>query len=596
MISLLNSLPAGALWGLAALVVLGIFLVLCKEPISARVRAVRKSEESGAFTLMLANLALIVWKALSVPFYLFLFGFPIVFFFFSVLPILDITKENKLTGQDIMVYGEQRDAVALVSPPVDKSLPVPSPLLVKADANKLRSRFNDKEWVGVLTWARLLAGEKYGLDFRRLTDDQVAHIAWRDLKRYHGTTDADLLRIEKTIEKAVPDAATRARLLEWGRTRIRQVDTEATVLRFTRLPQLDWFAWWTVYAEYCPTGEGLAERKKFLIERLGGERRFGRDVWKSLLDFGKDTYDSQPSFNQFLPAGERAYMLAAVSRMVGLDEAGRKMYELERPGASNEAYKILPTGKDYSVLFLLMHVFYPNDDLAYMQFGTGWGGEHSLFALGSGQFSPALLVSGLVLVLWALLVQRSMRRVTITGFGRLLGLRGNPAFERLSKVAFNPWLQLLSLAVVIPLTWAFARMFMEDFYVLYFRSEINLILAVLYSALIGAALCEAIANILALLCIRFGLDPERVFVDNLIAAGLSIAVLLYFQNSWVSIGSGLALGLVTGVALKVIGRKAGAEAATAVADAPRPPPRPVRPSQKKDIPPPARPKRPPDDE
>src|SRR5215471_4176315 len=146
-------------------------------------------------------------------------------------------------------------------------------------------------------------------------------------------------------------------------------------------------------------------------------------------------------------------MVAAVDRMVGLDEAGRKNHELDRDNK-------VPLGKDYGVLFLLLHVFYPNDDLTYMVFGNSWGGEHSLFATGTSVPSAALLVVGLYLVLWALLVQRSLRRLTIHYLGRAVGLGDNPILARLTHAAFNPWLQVLSLVVVIPLTWLFARWFM----------------------------------------------------------------------------------------------------------------------------------------
>jgi hypothetical protein len=127
----------------------------------------------------------------------------------------------------------------------------------------------------------------------------------------------------------------------------------------------------------------------------------------------------------------------------------------------------------------------------------------------------------------------------------------NPSFRRLEQAAFHPWLQVVSLLIVLPIGWLFARLFMDGFYVLYFRSDINLVLAVAYSVLIGGALCEAIQNVLAVLCIRLGLAPERMVVDNLVAGALGAAVLWFFQNSWYSIVSGLALGLFTSAFVKL---------------------------------------------
>ncbi len=546
MVSLFNSLPPGALWALAAVPIIGIVLVLWRDPIVAFVR--RRAAPSGGVPAHLLLLLIAVWKVTAVTFYVFLFGFPLLFLFLFALPTIRVTRENQVATQDLMVYSQRRDAVALIVPEVDRNLPVSSAAQVKADADKLRSLFPDEKDRGrVLSWAQIQLSEHYPDRRWRLTDDQAAHIAWRFLSRVPGTKESDLLQLETIIKKAVPDAAARGRLLEWGRARNGHLDTSADLLLFTRLPKLDWFAWWTVYTEYCPTDDMLAARKQFLTERLG-EHRFGRDVWKAFLAWGKESYERQPALARLLPAGERAYVVAAVERMVGLDEAGRKVYELDR---ANQ----LPTGKDYTLVPLGMHIFYPNDDLIYMQFGEGWYGEHSLFATGRGSFSPALVVIGLYLVFWALLVQRSMRRLTVHYLGRAAGVGGDPAFRRLEHGMFDPRLQLVALLVVVPLGWLFARLFMDDFYVFYFRSDINLVLAVVYSALICGALCEAVQNLIAVACVRCGRDPQRMFVDNLVAGGVGAAVLWFFQNSWFSIVSGLALGLFTSVVLKLFARR-----------------------------------------
>jgi hypothetical protein len=554
MISLFESLPAGILWILALGFVAGSFLVIWKDRLSTFLH--RRQKEGSSLESVLINVIRQSAKVFALFFYLFLFGFPILFLILSVLPTIRVTREHGLTAQDLLVYGQRRDAVKLVVPPIDTRLPLASPDQVKADAEKLRSIFSDKDWISVQTWAHLMAGEKYTTGNRRFTDDEAAHIAWRYLSRSPGAKESDLLQLEAVIARAIPDERTRRRLLEWGRMHNRYLDKSADLLLFTRLPlKVDWFAWWTVYTEYCPTDDVLAARKQFLIERLG-DRRFHRDVWTALQDWGKEVYEKEPGLAEQLPPGERAYIIAAIDRMVGLDAAGRKVYELDRDNK-------VPLGKDYTVLFLLLHVFYPNDDLTYMQFGTGWYGEHSLFATAARGFSAALLVASLFLVFWALLVQRSLRRLTIHYLGRALRLQGKPAYEHL-EMSFNPWLQLVALGVVIPIAWLFARLFMEDFYVLYFRSEIGLLLAVVYGALIGGALVEAIENLIALGCIRCGLDPERMIVDNVLAAGLSIGLLWFFQNSWFATASGLALGLFTSIALKLVLRRKPAEAAVPI--------------------------------
>src|SRR6266542_3665811 len=264
MVSLFRDLPAGVLAGLAVIAGIGIFLVLWKEPLSALIRWWRTAPGgSGTLSRLLLYATWLCWKGISIPFYIFLFGFPLVFLFLVALPTIRLTRENELTAQDLLVYGQRRDAVALVVPPIDRRLSLASAEQVKADADKLHSIFRDeKDWGRVLSWARLLADEKYLATPRRLTDDEAAHVAWQHLSRFPGTKEQELLRLEEVIAQAVPEEEQRRRLLEWGRARNHWIDKEADLLLFTRLPRQDWFAWWTVYTEYCPTADGLAARKE----------------------------------------------------------------------------------------------------------------------------------------------------------------------------------------------------------------------------------------------------------------------------------------------------------------------------------------------
>jgi hypothetical protein len=123
------------------------------------------------------------------------------------------------------------------------------------------------------------------------------------------------------------------------------------------------------------------------------------------------------------------------------------------------------------------------------------------------------------------------------------------AFERES---FNPWYFLACFAVVGAVSLALAWTFMDPYYVLTYRSGTSFFLAVVWNVLIGSVLIESLGNISSVVLIRLGHDPTRMIVDNILIALASVGILWYFQNSWFSITTALALGVLQGLLRKAM--------------------------------------------
>ena len=152
--------------------------------------------------------------------------------------------------------------------------------------------------------------------------------------------------------------------------------------------------------------------------------------------------------------------------------------------------------------------------------------------------------------MFALLLQRAARLLTIRVLGWLFGVRKLPIYRAYERDMFNPKRQLLACAIVFPLSCLLAAAFLEPFHVLSFQSNF-LYVAVVWNALIGGILVEGLENVISIVIIKASYDPNRIVWDNVLAILASTAVLLYFQNNWTSIASALTMGLFLNLFHKV---------------------------------------------
>src|SRR6185437_12465382 len=197
---------------------------------------------------------------------------------------------------------------------------------------------------------------------------------------------------------------------------------------------------------------------------------------------------------------------------------------------------------------MTLHVFYPNEDIAYLAFADGFRRRpmHSNIMMAM----VSLLMAALVIVL-ALFIQRGTRVLSVRLLGNLLGLERSTLFRQFEHEAFNPYRFLLGFAIIFPMTALFAWIAIEPYYVLAYRQPWSYFTAVAWNVLIGVVLVETLGNVLSVVLIRCGRDPLRMVLDNLIVAALSVPLLLYFQNSWYAIVAGIALGILQSIAEKI---------------------------------------------
>ena len=186
---------------------------------------------------------------------------------------------------------------------------------------------------------------------------------------------------------------------------------------------------------------------------------------------------------------------------------------------------------NFTVLAMLLHVWYPNDDIAYLYFS----GKRIHDATADWFLSYATFLFGVLAL--ALLIQRGMRLTTVTLFGRILGLRHNLLFQRYEEEAFSPWRFLLCGAVVLSISYVLAWHFIPPYCVVFRHTQTTYFAATVWNVLIGSVLVDSLGNLVALLLIRCGIDPARILWDNVGVAVGAVALLRFFQNSWFTIGT-----------------------------------------------------------
>lgn len=288
------------------------------------------------------------------------------------------------------------------------------------------------------------------------------------------------------------------------------------------------------------------ERKAFLLAHLPGAKLAGQDAWEAFVAWGRSLpRDPAQPGDEKLTDEDRAVQ-AALDRLTGKDEFTKKVAALEATFPEERFTGDIVTPRmmfeSYAFMAMFLHVFYPNDDIAYLTFGRGWDtGKDG----GLGTYDPRTFAT---LILWfavmGLIVQRGVRLTTVSLSGRLLLLGKDREFRSYERGAFNSWRQLLGMALVFTATWWLAERYLEPFYVFYLGNERALLAGVVWNVLMGGVLVEGLEHLCAILFLRCGLNPHKMIWDNLLSGVVAVAVLLYFQNNWFSIAASLAMGLV----------------------------------------------------
>lgn len=338
-------------------------------------------------------------------------------------------------------------------------------------------------------------------------------------------------------------------MLQWAKTRSVKLD----------YPDLEWFHYWILVSDWCVSEEVFERKKEYLIEHFGGKRKFERNTWNAFLSWGEGLAQQRREEGEpFPPSSDRASVIAALDRLTGYDQLDELIASaFQKKANAKRAASVSLSG--YMTKALMMHVFYPNDEVIYLNLTPSWlkvaREQRQQGVRRSKSSAPAEDLSFVAAVLFGMLAGliplRVLRIVTIRWLGWLLVIRDRPEYHRYEEHYFRSWSSGLYIFVMPPLTWFVARYFLEPFFVFYILDEFSLFLVVAVSSVIGGALIEAIDHIVSMITIRLGHDPAAIILDNLIAAVLGGLVLWYFQNSWFSIAAALSVGLVLSLALKL---------------------------------------------
>jgi hypothetical protein len=64
---------------------------------------------------------------------------------------------------------------------------------------------------------------------------------------------------------------------------------------------------------------------------------------------------------------------------------------------------------------------------------------------------------------------------------------------------------------------------------------VSLLASIVWGLVLGGVVLQAIQHVASLTVLYLGRDPEKLWVDNLVAGIAGILLLLAFQNSWLTI-------------------------------------------------------------
>ena len=287
---------------------------------------------------------------------------------------------------------------------------------------------------------------------------------------------------------------------------------------------------WEVLATQEDLNHAEWQKVRALVREQLGETRLRSDVWAAVIAWGRELHWRTDPLHGVSDAQAARLALARLRGTDGLRErAAPVLRGLGGPRAISRLF--------------FFHAFYPNEEVALVWFTTS-----PIY----DRHTPLLAPLGLLLA--ALLILRGFRTLTLTVLGFLLWLRGNPVFETLRAEAFSRWRFLATTLLLTALGWLSLQQSVEPFYVLFATHPENLLGAILWNVLLGGMLVESLGNVLSVLLIRLGINPLLIVWDNVLIVLLSVALLWFFQNGWLTILSAIAIGTVQIVGQKLMAR------------------------------------------
>ncbi len=367
------------------------------------------------------------------------------------------------------------------------------------------------------------------------TEDEYLFCVWEFLGENLEGTGATVPTLGAAVRRACGDAARYADAMAWARRGLRRQwpggmhDPAAggALPDHAELPPLTDFTCWLVLARAAGTDEAseAATRDRWLGLFLKSKRR-------QVLAWGADLLRERRAEGDHCPPGgdETAAALCVLDRLGGADGHGERV----RKAAEEDAGSAWDR---FAVTTSIMMGVYPNDDVYLLMYGTNPCTKY----VGVGCFVVLQLV--LLFVLW-LYVERLLGE-------NILRLGGNPLYEEYKRRREGwDWLGWL-LRLGTPLLAYLITVANMSPAVNVLLTQNQLLIGVYITTWIGGRVLEVISNVVAMLLIRVGIDPDYSLLDEIVAFPLAWYVLSHFQNDYSSMLSFALAGLLPTLALRI---------------------------------------------
>jgi hypothetical protein len=427
-----------------------------------------------------------------------------------------------------------------------------------------------------------------GLRKLELTDELAAHAAWRRLTCAAGANEADLFRLKEVVDRAIPDESQRTELLAWAKYRLQQKQAprrfdETDCLFRPAPPDNEWFQRWTLYEDWCVTEEMYQARKQWFITLFGGQpTNLGHDRYEALIDYGRDIMaDRNRSSEGKLPLGDdRAAVIAGLDRLCGIDPTtSSKLAKFRERYLISSYMAVQNSGYGGAILDDLYKSFglcYPNDDIYLSDLASTYGrGDAALTGGMAYAFEPyaltdirsketrelddpfappelgnfirvptGLIIGAPLMLLMAFLIGRGARVVSVSVPGFLLGLWWNDKFREMHQIMKREeGYALAAMLFATVVAWLLYLRSPDPLAIVWANGIGSVFVALLAAGIFSGFVWEAIKNLIAVVMIRIGMDPEKSWIDDVLALALTAPMLFFFQNSFPSIFLGAAIGI-----------------------------------------------------
>lgn len=440
------------------------------------------------------------------------------------------------------------------------NIPVPS---LNGAREKVELLFDEvpKAWaqtIFVVWWAKYRdenLAEGADIKPEQGTEDEHLWFLWHRLKSDQPNADSDLFQLEKLVRRAYPDENDYQSAMAWAsglyqrlasipkRTHsIEVIDSHEPAKEFildTMPPDNDWSRWWLLY-QYLgltPTSRDHARQRwlnYFCVEESANVLEWGRDLEQQRRK------DGEP----MPPASDNLALVCVIERLTGTDPYGIRTRETIYRQFDEDSSRI------FLVQAAVMYGVYPNDELYYFAAGND---RLKLFPYGEKVDLSTRVVIRIIMLLWLLWGLRCWIFGVLANY--IYKLRDDPMLleYREKRRLFHSglgWTFILSYGLIPIITWLIAKLTLPiELQILVTPGQ--LLLETYLAVWLGGTVFLCLTQLIAVTLIKFRIDPETSWLDEIIGMPLGMLILWRFGSDWVSIVSFVALSLVPEIVIRL---------------------------------------------